>query len=197
MKTITKDLITSVLITAFLAFVVCGIYPVAVWATSQVAFPHQANGSLIEGADRKIVGSEWLGQNFTSPQYFHSRPSAAGTGYDAVNSGGTNLGPTSQKLIESVRARVAAYRMENNLDAKTLVPADAVTSSASGLDPHISPRNALLQAPRVAKQRGLGLEVVKAQLARYTAGPQFGLLGDAGVNVLELNLALDALPPQP
>ena len=159
-----------------------------------VGLPHQANGSLIEGADRKIIGSEWLGQNFTGAKYFHPRPSAAGSnGYDAASSSGSNLGPTSQKLIDAVKQRVADYRAENGLATDALVPGDAVTASGSGLDPHISPKNALLQAARVAKERGASVDVVKAEIAKATAGPSLGILGDAGVNILKLNLALDKL----
>ena len=193
MKNIVNEIITSVLATLLLAVVLCGIYPAIVYGASQVLFRQQANGSLIEGADLKPIGSEWIGQNFTSAKYFHSRPSAAGTGYDAANSSGTNLGPTSQKLMDAVKAAVAQYRSENRLPADALVPADAVTSSGSGLDPHISPKNALLQVPRVARERGLGVDLVKEEIAKATAGPSLGIFGDAGVNVLKLNLALDAI----
>jgi K+-transporting ATPase ATPase C chain len=194
MKTIVKDITTAILATLLFAVVLCGIYPVVIWGISQLVFPSQANGGLIEGSDRKIIGSEWLGQNFTGAKYFHPRPSAAGAnGYDAANSSGSNLGPTSQKLMDAVKDRVAAYRTENGLAADALVPGDAVTTSGSGLDPHISPKNALLQAPRVAKERGVGVDAVKAEIDKATAGPQFGILGEAGVNVLKLNLALDKL----
>lgn len=193
MNTIVKETITSVAATLVFALVLCGLYPLVVWGAGQLFFPHQANGSLIESADRKIIGSEWLGQNFTSAKYFHPRPSAAGTGYDAASSGGTNLGPTSQKLIDSVKSAVEQYRKDNSLSADVLVPADAVTSSGSGLDPHISVKNALLQAPRVAKERSLGEDIVKAEIDKATARPSLGIFGDAGVNVLTLNLALDKL----
>ncbi|MEA3208616.1 MAG: potassium-transporting ATPase KdpC subunit [Chthoniobacter sp.] len=197
MKTILQDIITSIIATLLFAVVLCGIYPVVIWGISQLVFPHQANGSLIEGADRKIVGSEWLGQNFTGAKYFHPRPSAAGAnGYDAANSSGSNLGPTSQKLIDAVKQRVADYRTENGLAADALVPGDAVTASGSGLDPHISPKNALLQAARVARERRVSVDMVKTEIVKATAGPSLGLLGEAGVNVLKLNLALDALSPQ-
>ena len=197
MKAILKETLTSILATLLFAVVCCGIYPVVVWAVSQKLFTYQANGSLIQsdGADHKVVGSAWLGQNFTSPKYFHPRPSAAGTGYDASNSSGTNLGPTSQKLMDSVKAAVAQYRTDNALDASVLIPGDAVTSSASGLDPHISPRNADLQAARVAKVRKLSVDVVKGEIAKATAPRSFGILGEAGVNVLMLNIALDRLAP--
>ncbi|MEP6671256.1 MAG: K(+)-transporting ATPase subunit C [Chthoniobacter sp.] len=186
-----KENLTSILATIVFALVLCGFYPLVVWGAGQLLFPHQANGSLIESADRQIVGSEWLGQNFTSAKYFHPRPSAAGTGYDAANSSGTNLGPTSQKLYDSVKAAVEQYRKENDLSADVLVPGDAVTSSGSGLDPHISVKNALLQASRVAKERSLGEDIVKAEIEKATARPSLGIFGDAGVNVLTLNLALD------
>jgi K+-transporting ATPase, C subunit len=192
MKTIIQETITSVIVTLLFAVVLCGLYPAVIWGAGQLLFSHQANGSLIEGNDRKIVGSEWLGQNFTGAKYFHPRPSAAGAnGYDAANSSGSNLGPTSQKLLDAVKDRVATYRTENGLAAEALVPGDAVTASGSGLDPHISTKNAQLQAPRVAKERGLSLDQVKAEIEKATARPQLGILGDPVVNVLELNLALD------
>jgi K+-transporting ATPase ATPase C chain len=160
----------------------------------QLVFPHQANGSLIESKDRKIVGSEWLGQNFAAAKYFHPRPSAAGAnGYDAANSSGSNLGPTSQKLIDAVKVRVETYRAENALSADSLVPGDAVTASGSGLDPHISVKNAGLQVPRIAKERGLGIEVVQNEVGKATDGRSLGFLGEPGVNVLKLNIALDSL----
>jgi len=193
MKTIFQETLRAVMATLVLAVIVCGVYPLVVYGMGQLLFPHQANGSLIESNDRRIVGSEWLGQNFTSAKYFHPRPSAAGTGYDATNSGGTNLGPTSQKLMDAVKAAVAQYRTENNLPTDALVPADAVTSSASGLDPHISVQNAQLQTARVAKERGLNIDAVKAAIEKATDQPLLGILGEAGVNVLKLNLALDSL----
>jgi K+-transporting ATPase ATPase C chain len=196
MNTIVKETIRSIRATLLFAVVLCGIYPLLIWGAGQLLFPHQANGSLIESNDRKIVGSEWLGQNFTSAKYFHPRPSSAGTGYDAANSSGSNLGPTSQKLIDAVTQRVADYRKENQLADDALVPGDAVTASGSGLDPHISVKNAMLQAARVAKERNLSVDIVKREIEKATAGAQFGILGEAGVNVLELNLALDAVAPK-
>jgi K+-transporting ATPase ATPase C chain len=158
----------------------------------QLFFSHQANGSLITSKDGKtILGSELLGQQFSSDKYFNSRPSAAGTGYDAANSGGTNFGPTSQKLNDSVKAAVDAYRKQNNLPAGAPVPADAVTSSASGLDPHISLKNAAIQIPRVAKARNLSSDQVATLVQKYTEGRDLGVLGEPRVNVLKLNLALD------
>ena len=191
MKSILKEIMISILATLVFGVVLCGLYPLVVYAAGQLLFSHQANGSLIENADHKIIGSEWLGQNFTSAKYFHPRPSAAGTGYDAANSSGTNLGPTSQKLMDSVKAAVEQYRKDNGLSADILVPGDAVTSSGSGLDPHISVKNALLQAPRVAKERSIDVEFVKSEISKATDGRSLGFLGDPGVNVLKLNLALD------
>jgi len=178
--------------TLILAVVTCGVYPVIVWGIAQVAFPDQANGSLIVDQDGTVRGSRLLGQNFAGEKYFHPRPSAAGAnGYDAAGSSGSNLGPTSQKLHDTIQDRIAAYRAENGLKDSDPVPADAVTASGSGLDPHISPRNAQLQAARVAKARGLGLEKVRELAQQHTDTASFGFLGEPGVNVLELNLALD------
>jgi K+-transporting ATPase ATPase C chain len=190
MKNLIAELRTSLLITLLLIVLCCGIYPLAVWAIAQGAFPHRANGSLVE-AKGKMVGSSLLAQGFAGPAYFHPRPSAAGQGYDAANSSGTNLGPTSNKLIEGVRQRVAEYRAENGLPPAAPVPADAVTSSASGLDPHISPENARLQAGRVAKARGLSREEVLRKIAAHTEGRAFMILGEPRVNVLMVNLDLD------
>jgi K+-transporting ATPase ATPase C chain len=192
MKNIIQALGTSILATIVLCIVVSGIYPVAVWALAQVFFPHQANGSLLE-SQGQIVGSELLAQGFSGAQYFHPRPSAAGTGYDGLNSGGTNLGPTSQKLINSIKAAVDAYRSENSLGPDVQVPADAVTSSGSGLDPHISLENAKLQVARVAKARNLPPAVVQGELDKATDWPFLGIGGEPGVSVLKLNVALDAL----
>ena len=191
MKTFFKELWISILVTIVLCIVVSGIYPVLIWAIGQLCFPYQANGSLIE-SDGKIVGSALLAQGFSGEKYFHPRPSAAGTGYDPLNSGGSNLGPTSQKLIDRIKAKIAEYRQENGLSPKVLIPADAVTASGSGLDPHISPQNAALQIPRVARARGLSEDAVREAVAKATDGPVLGLGGDAGVNVLKLNVALDA-----
>ncbi len=179
--------------TVVLALVCCGLYPLVVYGIAQVAFPHKANGSLIVSKDGTVRGSELLGQNFTEAKYFHPRPSAAGNGYDAANSSGSNLGPTSQKLNDALKVRIAIYRAENGLKEADAVPADAVTASGSGLDPHITLRNAELQAPRVAKARGLTIEKVLELVRSNTASPNLGLLGDAGVNVMKLNLALDNL----
>ncbi len=154
MKNILKEIRISLLATIFLAVILCGIYPLTVWVLAQGLFPARANGSLIEKSGR-IIGSSLISQGFTDPKYFHPRPSAAGRGYDATSSGGSNLGPTAKKLIDEVGRRVSAYRAENNLAPSEPVPVDAVTTSASGLDPHISLKNALVQASRVARARGM------------------------------------------
>lgn len=179
--------------TIVLAVVCCGLYPLVVFGIAQIAFREKANGSLIVAKDGTVRGSKLLGQGFTGAKYFHPRPSAAGHGYDAANSSGSNLGPTSQKLNDAVKDRLETYRKENGLKETDAVPADAVTASGSGLDPHISPRNAEIQAARVAKTRGLGVQHVRALILQNTDSADLGLLGDPGVNVLKLNLALDGL----
>ena len=261
MKTIIQPLITSVLATLLFAVVLCAIYPLLIWGVGKSFFPYQANGSLIEDTKHQIIGSELIGQNFTSAKYFQPRPSAAGTGYDATSSGGSNLGPTSKKLIngttkstalpakiaggallpgpnvedyDGIKIRVLNYCEANGItcdliqdgkvvdskafktdkgdddtvklitafndDTKPLsvkpvspIPGDAVTSSASGLDPHISPKNAALQTPRVAKERNLNIDQVKAEIEKSTLYPFLGILGEPVVNVLKLNMALDEL----
>jgi len=190
MKDLVAELRASIAATLLLAVLCGGIYPVVVWAVGQGLFSGKANGSLLR-FNGKVVGSALIAQGFAGPAYFHPRPSAAGQGYDAVHSGGTNLGPTSKKLIEDVKQRVAGYRAENGLPPDTLVPADAVTSSASGLDPHIGVRNASLQAARVAKARGIGEQEVLAKIETHTEGRSLRLLGEPRVNVLTLNLSLD------
>ena len=177
--------------TLSLAAILCGVYPLVVWLLAQGLFPANANGSLIMG-NGKILGSSLISQESTGPKYFHPRPSAAGHGYDATSSGGSNLGPLSRKLVETVRQRVNEYKSENNLRPDALVPVDAVTTSASGLDPHISVKNALVQAPRVAKARGLSEDLVLKQIKLHTEGRDLGILGEPRVNVLMLNLALDS-----
>jgi len=169
-------------------------YPFVVTGIAGVIFPHRAQGSLILQGGR-VIGSELIGQNFSKPEYFHPRPSAAGNGYDASNSGGSNLGPTSQKLMDQIKQRAEDYRRENGLSPDAELPADAVTASASGLDPHISPANADLQAARVARARNMSLAEVHDLIQQATDGRSLGFLGDDGVNVLELNLALDRIKP--
>lgn len=191
MKTLLSELKTSLLATLVLAVALCGIYPVVVWAGGQLLFRDQANGSLIVDADGTVRGSALLAQSFTSDKYFQPRPSSAGTGYDAANSSGSNLGPTSQKLADMIKADVAAYREKNGLAPDAPVPADAVTRSASGLDPHISLANASLQAPRVARIRQLPVEQVQKLIAQHTDARSLSVLGEPGVNVLLLNRALD------
>lgn len=179
-----EHILTSVRMTAVLLVITCGIYPVAVWAIGQIAFPWRANGSLIE-QNGKVIGSQLIGQNFTADRFFHSRPSAAGKdGYDATASGGTNLGPTSQKLRDSVAAGVRGFDVHRD------VPADAVTSSGSGLDPHISPENAYAQAPRVARINRMPVETINAMIRARTEKRFGGVFGEPRVNVLMLNLDL-------
>jgi potassium-transporting ATPase KdpC subunit len=188
---ITKNLIIATLMTMVTTLLLGVAYPLVVTALAQVLFPDKANGQLIE-RNGKIVGSRIIGQTFSSPGYFRGRPSAAGTGYDAANSGGTNLGPTNKKLIDAVEASVDTARTEN---ASAPVPIDLVTSSASGLDPHLSPGSAAFQVPRVAHERGVSPAAVQRLVDAHTEGRQFGFLGEPVVNVLELNLALDAQVP--
>jgi K+-transporting ATPase ATPase C chain len=190
MKNLVAELRASIAGTLLLAVLCCGIYPVVVWAVGQGLFSREANGSLVT-VDGKVAGSSLLAQGFTATKYFHPRPSAAGQGYDAAGSSGTNLGPTSKKLIESVKERVDAYRAENGLPPDARVPADAVTSSASGLDPHISVPNAALQAKRVAAARGMTKEDLLKKVRAHTEGRTFGIFGEPRVNVLTLNLDLD------
>jgi len=197
MKQFFSHIRGAVVSTLVLAVVCCGLYPLIVFGISQVLFRDQANGSLITGADGNVRGSKLLGQAFSEAKYFHPRPSAAGNGYDATSSGGSNLGPTSRKLNDAIKDRVAAYRKENGLGENDSLPADAVTASGSGLDPQISLRNAELQTPRIAKARGLSEQKVRELIQENTDGRDLGVLGEPGVNVLNLNLALDASPKQP
>ena len=205
--------VVAIRITIVLLLIVSGVYPLVVWGISQAAFKHQADGSLVTNASGQVVGSALLAQAFTKPKYFHPRPSAAGSGYDPTASSGTNLGPTSDKLIngvhkpklangkddpadfDGVKDLAVAYRKENSLPADALVPVDAVTRSASGLDPQITPANAKLQAVRVAKARGVGEDAVTKLIQENTQGRGLGFLGEPTVNVLTLNIALDKAAP--
>jgi K+-transporting ATPase ATPase C chain len=208
-----KQLLIAIRVTIVLLLIVSGVYPLVVWGLSQAMFKHQANGSLVTNAQGQVVGSALLAQSFTKPEYFQPRPSAAGNGYDPTASSGTNLGPTSDKLINGVHKKdlapgkpdpadfdgvkdlAAAYRKTNGLAPDALVPVDAVTRSASGLDPQISPANAALQAPRVAKARGVSEGTVENLIKASTQGRALGFLGEPAVNVLTLNLTLDKEAP--
>jgi len=193
MKDFFSHIRGAIVSTLTLAVVCCGLYPLIVFGISQLLFHEQANGSLIVSADGTVRGSKLLGQSFSDPKYFHPRPSAAGNGYDATSSGGSNLGPTSRKLDDTIKERIAAYRAENGLSETDPVPADAVTASGSGLDPEISLRNAELQVARVAKTRALSEDKVRGLIQQNTDGRDLGVFGDPGVNVLQLNLALHQL----
>src|ERR1700704_2023751 len=172
MKSFLTQIRIAIVATILFAVVCSGIYPVVIWGAAQLLFPHQANGSLVTSPDNKTrIGSSLLAQGFSGAKYFHPRPSNAGTGYDGSSSGGSNLGPTSQKLIDQIKGNVETYRKENGLPADAVVPADAVTASFSGLDPHISLRNAELQTPRVAKARGLSEAKVRELVKQHTEGP--------------------------
>ena len=188
---VMRNVITAALMTVVTTVLLGIIYPLAITGIAQVVFPDKANGQLIE-QNGKVVGSRIIGQGFSAPGYFRSRPSAAGTGYDAANSAGTQLGPTNKKLVDNVTANVEAARKEN---AGAPVPIDLVTTSASGLDPHLSPAAADFQVPRVARERGVSESDLRALVAAHTEGRQLGFLGEPRVNVLELNLALDAAHP--
>jgi K+-transporting ATPase ATPase C chain len=183
-------LIPAVMLTLVITVLTGLVYPLVVTGIAQVLLPHRANGSLIE-ANGKVVGSELIGQKFTRPEYFHGRPSAAGdNGYDAANSGATNFGPTNQALVNRVRDDVKKFRQENPTYTGP-IPADLLTTSASGLDPDISPASAFAQVDRVAKARGVGADAVRRTVEQRLEGRQFGILGEPRVNVLALNLDLD------
>jgi potassium-transporting ATPase KdpC subunit len=183
-----QQLRAAILFTIVTTVVFGVMYPLVVTGLSQLLFPRQANGSLIE-KNGVVIGSSLIGQGFTSEKYFHSRPSAAGAGYDATSSSGSNLGPTNQQLVDRVKQDVAKLQQEN---PGVAIPADLVTASGSGLDPEISPAAAEFQLPRVARTRGISQEALRTIVARNTRSRQYGLFGEARVNVLELNLDVDA-----
>jgi potassium-transporting ATPase KdpC subunit len=185
-----EQILPGLRIKIFMTILLGVVYPLAITGISQAVFPYQANGSLII-AGGKVIGSELIGQHFTKPEYFQPRPSAAGPdGYDAASSSGSNLGPTSKKLIDRVQVSVDKFRRENP-GYQGPIPADLLTASASGLDPHISPESALAQAPRIANARGVTVVLIQHLIAQYTEGPDLGLLGEPRVNVLRLNFVLD------
>ncbi len=188
-----KNLSTAVLMTIATSVLLGIIYPLVITALAQVLFHDKANGQLIS-RDGKVIGSRIIAQPFSGAAYFHPRPSAAGSGYDAANSAGTQLGPTNKKLVDRVNQDVAAAQAEN---PGKPVPIDLVTTSASGLDPHITPASAEFQADRIARARAIGMPDLQALIAKHTEGRKFGLLGEPTVNVLELNLDLDARYPVP
>ena len=187
-----KNILISIGMTVATTILFGLVYPLIVTGLAHILFPNQANGQLIE-KDGMVVGSAIIGQGFSSPGYFHSRPSAAGNGWDAANSAGSNLGPTNEKLLDRVKGDVATAQADN---PGTPVPIDLVTTSASGFDPHITPASAEFQLPRVAKARGVTVDQLRALVAKHTEGRQLGFLGEPRVNVLELNLDLDRQFPE-
>ena len=188
-----KNLITAVLMTIVTTVLFGLLFPLLITGLAQVLFPKQANGELVT-RNGQVVGSRSIGQSFSSSGYFHSRPSNAGAGYDAANSGGSNLGPTNQSLVARVQGDAARLQAENPAAA---IPIDLLTTSGSGLDPHISPEAAEFQVPRIAKERGLSEDAVRQAVRQHTQARQLGFLGEPRVNVLELNLALDEISPKP
>jgi K+-transporting ATPase ATPase C chain len=192
-RALAREVRIGVVATLVLTLLVSGIYPLVVWAIGKGLFPGQADGSLLQ-RNGTVVGSELIAQKFENSKYFHPRPSAAGdAGYDAAASSGSNLGPLSKKLLDTIKGRAEAYRAENGLAPDALVPADAVMASGSGLDPHISLRNARLQSVRVARERGIRTEAMNRLLQGHTEGRDLGVFGEPRINVLKLNLALDRM----
>ena len=193
---IGKHLRPALMLTLLLCVITGLLYPAAVTAVAQLVFPRQANGSIIT-LNGHPVGSALVGQSFTAPYYFHSRPSAAGAGYDAASSGGTNKGPTDRKLADTLIAGAVDQVVKEDAAQKGKIPSDMVTASASGLDPHISPANAEVQVARVARERAAEADAVRKLVTQHTEGRQLGFLGDPRVNVLLLNIALDSAFPRP
>jgi K+-transporting ATPase ATPase C chain len=201
MKNLFAEFGRSIVATIFFAVILCGVYPLVVFGAAKLLFPHQAGGSLLVDKSGAVRGSALLAQNFTGAQYFHPRPSAAGAnGFDPTSSSGSNLGPTSSNLVANITANIATYRADNNIATNSpiynMIPADAVTESASGLDPHISPANAEIQIARVAKARGISEEQLRKIVQQNTSGRDLGLFGEPRVNVMTLNFALDGLSPK-
>jgi K+-transporting ATPase ATPase C chain len=196
LRTFASELRPLIAVTAMLFLITAVMYPLAVTGIAQGLFPGAANGSIVE-IDGEQIGSSLVGQQFTEPYYFHGRPSAAGDGYDAAASSGSNLGPTSAKLLDGIAERAAAFREENGLQPGAPAPADAVTASGSGLDPHVSPATARLQVERVAAARNADAAAIRMLVEEYVEGARFGFIGQPRVNVLELNIALDERFPLP
>jgi K+-transporting ATPase ATPase C chain len=194
MKTFINNTVVSLRAIIVLMILLCGIYPLLIWVVGQTFFSSSANGSLIRNRDGVVVGSNLIGQAFTDSTYFQPRPSAAGNGYDAAASGGSNLGPLSKRLAAQIQDRIDAYRVMNHLSKAIPIPADAVTASGSGLDPDVSVANAMLQASRVANARHLDQQTVIHLITEQTQKRQFGFLGESRVNVLRLNIRLDRIP---
>jgi K+-transporting ATPase ATPase C chain len=185
----------STVATLLLAVILCGVYPLVVTVFAKVLFPANASGGMITLQDGRVVGAKLIGQAFTQPEYFHGRPSAAGNGYDAANSSGSNLGPTNQKFVDGLKANIDGVLKDNPTLKKGEVPVDLVTASGSGLDPHISPEGAFAQVWRVARARGIAAADLKSLVQEHVDGPQLGIFGESVVNVLLLNLDLDRLHP--
>ena len=190
-----KLIYRSTVATLLLALILCGAYPLLVTGIGRVLFADKANGGIITLPDGKVIGAKLIGQAFAKPEYFHGRPSAAGNGYDAANSSGSNLGPTNQKFVDTLKSNIDGVLKDNPELKKGEVPVDLVTASGSGLDPHISPKSAYVQVARVAKARGVAADELKQIVQAHVDGPQLGIFGEAVVNVLALNLDLDRLHP--